>query len=358
MNNAQVLEMIAQLSDAPGAPGFEDEVLTVARRWADGLGEICEDSLRNLYIRRAENRGGRPTVLLDAHSDEVAFMVHSLRENGTLKFTPLGDWVDHTLPAHRVLVHNARGAWVPGVIASKPVHYMTSDEMKQPVRQPEMSIDVGACSYEEAKEDFALRPGEPVVPDTRFSYDEQHGLLWGKAFDCRLGCAALLGTLSALRGEALNVDVTAGLSSQEELSMRGAVVTAHTVAPDVAIVFEGCPADDTCVPKYEQQTCLKHGPMLRHMDGEMLTNPRFMRFALCLAAQCGIPVQDGVREHSATNGASIHLSHRGVPTIVIGLPVRYIHTHTGIAALSDYENAVKLACAVIRALNADVIGSF
>jgi Cellulase M and related proteins len=358
LDKTRVLELIAQLSDARGAPGFEDEVLLVARRWAKGLGEISEDSLRNLYIGRAGNTGGRPTVLLDAHSDETAFMVHSIRENGTLKFVPLGDWVDYTLPAHKVLVRNARSEWVPGVIASKPIHYMTEEETKRPVRQPDMSIDVGACSYEEAAKIFALRPGEPVVPDTHFSYDEQHDLMWGKAFDCRLGCAALLGTLDVLKNDGLNVDIVAGISTQEELSMRGAVVTARSVAPDIAIVFEGCPADDTCVPKYEMQTRLKYGPMLRHMDGEMLTNPRFMRFALGLAEQCGIPVQDGVREHSATNGASIHLSNRGVPTIVIGLPVRYIHTHVGIAAFGDYENAVRLSCAVIRALNADTIGSF
>jgi len=140
--------------------------------------------------------------------------------------------------------------------------------------------------------------------------------------------------------------------------MRGAVITARVVKPDAAIVFEGCPADDTCVPEAEMQTRIKHGPMLRHIDGAMLTNPRFMRFALDTAALHGIPVQDGVREHSATNGASIHLSNEGVPTIVIGLPIRYIHTHIGIAAYQDYMHAVQLAVALLRALNADTIFGF
>lgn len=358
MNRDSAIEMIAQLSDAYGAPGFEDDVLSVARTWASGLGDLSWDSMRNFYIRRSENTGRRPMVLLDAHSDEVAFMVHSVRENGTLKFIPLGGWVDYTLPAHTVRVRNREGAWIAGVIASKPIHYMTAEEEKRPVRQPDMSIDVGARSREEAVRQFGLGPGQPVVPDTRFSYDRENDLMWGKAFDCRLGCAALLGTLDALKGEALSVDITAGISTQEELDMRGAIITARKVKPDAAIVFEGCPADDTCVPEAEMQTRIKHGPMLRHIDGAMLTNPRFMRYALDTAARAGIPAQDGVREYSATNGASIHLSNEGVPTIVIGLPIRYIHTHVGIAAYQDYQHAVQLAAAILRALDRDTILSF
>lgn len=358
MDQSKAIEMIAQLSNAYGAPGFEDDVLTVAQRWACDFGEITSDAMRNLYIRRNGNTGKRPMVLLDAHSDEVAFMVHSVRKNGTIKFIPLGGWVDYTLPAHTVRIRNNAGQWIPGMIASKPIHYMTDEEYLQPVRQANMSIDVGACSREEAISVFGIAPGQPIVPDTAFTYDAKNDLMWGKAFDCRLGCAALLGTLAALDGETLSVDITAGMATQEELDMRGAVITARVVKPDVAIVFEGCPADDTCVPEAEMQTRIKHGPMLRHIDGEMLTNPRFMRFALDTARREGIPAQDGVRERSATNGASIHLSNEGVPTIVIGLPIRYIHTHVGIAAYQDYKHAVQLAAAILRALDADTILSF
>jgi putative aminopeptidase FrvX len=98
--------------------------------------------------------------------------------------------------------------------------------------------------------------------------------------------------------------------------------------------------------------------MLRFMDARMITHPRFQRFALDLGERLGIPVQGGVRSGGSTNGAPIHLSGLGIPCIVIGVPVRYIHTHYGIAACSDFENAVKLGAAVIRALNAEVIGGF
>jgi putative aminopeptidase FrvX len=90
----------------------------------------------------------------------------------------------------------------------------------------------------------------------------------------------------------------------------------------------------------------------------MITNPRFQRFALDLAGKKGIPVQEAVRTGGATNGGIIHLTGKAVPVIVIGIPVRYIHTHYGIASYADFENSVKLGCEVIRALSAEIIAGF
>ena len=352
------LEMIAALSNANGVSGFEDAVLEVARRYAPANAVVTEDHLRNLYLRRGANTGGKPVVMLDAHSDEVGFMIHSIRPNGTLKFITLGGWVGSNIPAHRVRVMNRDGVYIPGVTVAKPPHFMTEAEKKQMPEVPDMSIDVGASSLEEARDVFGIRVGAPVVPDVSFEYDQAHDLMFGKAFDNRLGCAAILATLEALSDEALDVDVVGAMAVQEEVGTRGAAVTARTVRPDVAIVFEGCPADDTVVPAHEVQTAIHKGPMLRHIDSRMITNPRYQRFALDLGAHLGIPVQESVRTGGSTNGAPIHLSNQGIPVIVVGLPVRYIHSHYGIASLEDFRNAVKLACAVLRRLNADVIAGF
>jgi putative aminopeptidase FrvX len=135
-------------------------------------------------------------------------------------------------------------------------------------------------------------------------------------------------------------------------------VTANAVRPDVAIVFEGCPADDTVVEPYMVQTAIRKGPMLRHIDAMMITHPRFQRYALDTAQRKGIPAQEAVRTGGATNGAPIHLSSLGVPCIVIGIPVRYIHSHYGIAAYCDFENGVRLAAEIIRSLNADELAGF
>ena len=177
-------------------------------------------------------------------------------------------------------------------------------------------------------------------------------------------------TVDALRNLAENQSVMLNAQTQglerSSLSLRfrsavgtrGAAVTASRVRPDVAIVFEGCPADDTCADPYMVQTALKKGPMLRFIDARMITHPRFQRFALDLGEQLGIPVQSGVRAGGSTNGAPIHLSGLGVPCIVVGVPVRYIHTQVGLASAADLENAARLAAAVIEHLNADVIAGF
>lgn len=358
MEKGKMLGMIQELSNANGACGFEDEVLTVLRKYGAGLGEFEEDSLRNLYLSRSENRGKLPVIQLDAHSDEVSFMIQAIAPNGTLRFIPLGGWVANNIPAHKIRVRGADGSYIPGVVAAKPPHFMSEAEKKSPASIENMVIDIGASSYEEAVNDYKIRIGAPVVPDVDFEYNDAHDLMMGKAFDCRLGCASIVAAMDALKGQDLRADVVAGFSVQEEVGARGAAVTANHIKPDIAIVFEGCPADDTFSEPYMIQTAIKRGPMLRHIDARMITNPRFQRFALDLAEEIGIPVQESVRTGGSTNGAPIHLSNSSVPAIVIGLPVRYIHSHYGIASYKDCENAVKLAVNVIQRLDSDLIKSF
>ena len=342
MEKAQALEMIAAISNANGVSGFEEEVAAVIRPYAETVGETCVDRMRNVFIRRFENNGKRPVVQLDAHSDEVGFMVQAICPNGTLRIIPIGGWVPSNIPAHKVWVRNNEGKYIPGLTASKPPHFMTEAERRSPLEMSHITIDIGATSAEEAVRDFGIRIGEPVSPDVSFTYDETHDLMVGKAFDCRVGCAAILKTLHELKGEELNVDIVGACAAQEEVGVRGATITANVIKPDIAIVFEGCPADDTVVEPYMVQTAIKRGPMLRHIDAKMITNPRYQRYALGLAEELGIPVQDAVRASGATNGSAIHLSGAGVPVIVIGIPVRYAHTHYGISAYSDFDNAVKL----------------
>lgn len=358
MDKEKTLKMITDLSNAYGVSGFEDQAVDLVRSYSEGLGEIQEDSLRNIYIRRYGNTGSHPILQLDAHSDEVGFIIQAIRPNGTLQIVPLGTWVTHNIPAHKVWVLNGEGVYIPGIVASKPPHFMSEQEKSSPLSMQQITVDVGATSKEEAIKEYNIRIGTPIVPCVDFEYISEHDLMLGKALDNRLGCASVISTLKELEGVALMVDIVGAVASQEEVGARGAQVTTRTVKPDIAIVFEGCPADDTCVDSYEIQTAIKKGPMLRHIDGKMITNPRFQRFALNMAAKRNIPVQEAVRAGGSTNGAYIHLSNLGVPTIVIGIPVRYAHTHYGISTYYDYENGVKLACEIIKVLNDDIIKGF
>ena len=354
--DSNALQMIAELADAPGASGFEDEVVSVARRWCAPIGELKEDFLRNLYIYRKENRGNRPVVMLDAHSDEVGLVVHSIKPNGTLRFLMLGSWNKNALIGTKVRVRNADGDYLPGIIAAKPVHFMSAAEKETAASDISgMVIDVGAVSYEDAVENFRVRMGEPVVPDTKFHYDEKRDLMFGKGFDCRIGCAALIEALRRLDGKELPCDVVGVLSTQEELGPRNSKVTVHHVHPDIAIVMEGCPADDTFTEPYAIQTALKKGPMFRHLDVSAICAPRYQRWALDLAAKKGIPVQESVRQGGGNNAASIQTALVGAPSIVCGIPVRYAHAPNCISTCYDLEKSIEMVIALLENITPEMI---
>ena len=353
------LELIKALSEAKAPSGFEDASIAVAGEFAETFAAVEEDHLRNLYVTPKKSQNSdKPVFMLDAHGDEVGMMIHSITPKGTLHFLTLGRWDPNTLPASKVMVHTKFNTWIPGIIAAKPVHFMTEEEKGKPLNIADLVIDVGAVSYEDAVENFGVRIGEPAVSAVDFSYDEQHDIMFGKGFDCRIGCAAMLESVKRLSDKDLPFAVRGVMSAQEEVGERGVQVAVQNTAPQVAICFEGCPADDTCVEQYMVQTAIKRGPMLRHIDSRMITNPRYQRYALDLAEKLGIPVQDSVRSAGSTNGAAIHLTEKAVPVIVIGVPVRYAHTHYGISAYADFDNAVKLACEILKRLDEEQIMSF
>ena len=352
------VKMFGEICDAFGPSGFEEDVIRTVAKYCKGL-ELENDAMNNLYARMPGEDPEKPVVMLDAHTDECGFMVQSIRENGSLEILMLGGVILTNLPAHTVMIRTRSGKLVRGIISSKPIHFMNEAERaSQSLSIETLIVDVGAVSRKEVTEVFGISIGDPAVPEVSFSYDEERDLCFGKAFDNRLGCAAVLDTMKALKGEKLDVDYVGVLSSQEEIGERGAFVTRDVVKPDIAICFEGCPADDTFNPDYFIQTAMKKGPMLRHFDRCMVTNPRFQRFALELGKELGIPVQESVRSGGGTNGGPIHMSNGGVPVIVIGVPVRYIHSHHGFACVADYENSVKLAVEIIKRLNAETIQSF
>ena len=358
--NENTIRMIQELTDAAGASGFEDEVILTAKKYGEEFAQTEEDCLRNLYLYRRKITGNKPVMMLDAHSDEVGLMVHSIKPNGTLRFVTLGRWTDQALPASKVLVRNRYGKYIPGIVASKPPHFMTPAERQAGGSTDIQSlvIDVGAVSKEDAVENFGIRIGEPVVPDVSFTYDEQHDIMMGKGFDCRIGCAALIESMRRLAEEELAVDLVGVLSSQEEVGERGVRVAVNKVAPQIALCFEGCPADDTFTEPYAIQTALKKGPMLRFMDCSVICSPRYQRYVLDLAEEKHLAVQASVREGGGNNGAIINTAMDGIPAIVVGVPVRYIHSPNGITSYYDFEATVQLAVEVVRSMSEEVIRSF
>ena len=345
------IQLIKDLTAAFGPPGFEEDVVAVAKKYAPA-GYTCErDSLMNFYMFKDAYKENAPTVLIDAHSDEIGLMVQAVKPNGSIVFHNLGGWVPMTLLAQKMHIRNLNGELISGVIAARAPHFGGIDEAP---KLNSLILDIGASGKEEVVNEYKIAPGCPIVPCVDF---EMRGdTMIAKAFDDRIGCAAVLEALEALKDSELRV--VGALSSQEEMGLRGARVVANRVSPDFAICIEGAPADDTFAEPHLIQTRMGKGPMLRIIDGGMITNPRALGFAREVAAREGIAVQEAVRTAGGTNGGAIHMSGCGVPVIVISCPVRYAHSHHTMASFSDYKACVALTAAIVKGLAAEIIHGF
>ncbi len=357
MEDKDQIDLIKDFSNANGAPGFEQEVANLFINKTSSKSNTDIDGIFNSYASLKSNTGHRPVVQLDAHADAVGFIVQAVRPNGLLKFVALGGWIPTNVPAMKVRVRNKRGEYVTGVVATKPPHFMTDFEKKALPVISDMSIDIGSLSREETINEFEIDTGCPIVPDVECEYNPKNKMFFGKDFDNRLGAAALVNMIDNLDSLPLSVDVVAALSTQEEVGLRGVHATTRKIAPDLGIVFEGCPCDDTFYPDWLAQTGLKRGPMLRDMDTSFIANPIFENFADAIANEYQIPHTRSVRTGGGVNGSVVEY-YEGAPTIVVGIPVRYEHTAYNWANLEDFQNAVKLVTKIIEKMDMVTIKSF
>lgn len=349
MKEQQAVTMIQELSNAFGVSGFEEEVTQVFRKYTQKAADFETDGIKNVYASLKQNTGNKPLLQLDAHSDEVGFMIQAVRKDGLLRFLPVGGWIPANTTAQKVKVRNRQGRLISGIITSKPPHFMSAEERKKAVSFDNLFIDVGATSQKEIEAVYQIEIGCPVVPAVTCEYDEETQRFLGKAFDCRIGDACMADVLSELAADDLPFDLTATLSAQEEVGERGAIVASNKVRADLGIVFEGCPADEM-EEGYMIQSAMGKGPMVRNMDVSMITSPEFQAYAFELAHKNHIPIQASVRKGGGTNGSAIN-EVKGAPAIVVGIPVRYAHTPHCYVDMKDYQNAKKLVLAILRSLD-------
>ena len=349
MQDEASLQLIRRLSLAAGAPGAEDEVRAIVREQLAEVGPIRYDGLGSLICEK-KGESDAPRVALDCHLDEVAFMVQRITDEGRLTFVPLGGWWGHVLLGQRVEVITEQGR-VPGVIGSTPPHFLTPEERKRVVDLKKMYVDLGASRREDA-EGLGIRPGDPVIPVADFREMAVEGVYSGKALDNRLGVAAMCEVMNAMRDEQHAGTLVGIAAVQEEVGLRGAGTASALAKPDVGIVLECAPADD--LPgQTERQGVLDGGPQIRLFDPTAISNRRLVRFTAAVAAECGIKIQLAVRPTGGTNAGAIHKSGTGVPTVVIAVPGRYIHSHVSLFHWNDYVGARKLALELARRLDAD-----
>lgn len=344
--------LIRELTDTDGVSGFESDIRAIFARRLKGAGETLLDRMGGIVVRRKGGSG--PRVMLDCHLDEIGFIVQHVTKDGFLKFLNLGGWTGHVLSAQRVTVHGDRGA-LPGIIGSTPPHFLPPERREKALTIPDLFIDIGAQSGEQAEE-WGVRTGSWAVPYSPFTPLKAGGRYVAKAFDNRLGCAlAIECTLAAKKTP--NQLFAAG-STQEEVGLRGASATAEIIQPDVAIVLECPPADDTPGFKAdESQGALGRGVQIRAYDPTMIANPRLVQLALEVAAAEEIPHQLTVRAGGGTNAGTIHRHRQGVPAVVLGVPARYIHSHTSVMQMDDFVAARRLVLALLQRLDRKTVAA-
>ncbi len=345
----ELATLLKTLTEAHGVPGYEMEIREVMRRLLEGLGEIDQDHIGSLICRRGE---GGPRVMLAAHMDEIGFMVKYITSEGFIRFTPLGGWFDQVLLGQRVVIKTHKGD-VVGVIGAKPPHLLSADERKKVVEKKDMYIDIGATSAKEVEE-AGVRVGDPIVPLAPFQVLVSGKAYLAKAFDDRVGCAVLVEVMRRLAREGHPNTVYGVATVQEEVGLRGAATSVEKVNPDVALILESDIAGDVPGIKPEESPVkLGGGPTIVVYDARMIPNLRLRDLAVETAQSLGIPVQFSVIEGGATDGGVIHLHKGGVPTLVIGVPARHIHSHSAIIHREDVERAIALVTALVQRLDAE-----
>ena len=350
------MNMLKELTEAHGAPGFEEEVQAIIKKHLPAGTKIEYDRLGSIVCKKEGTSPG-PRVMIPGHMDEIGFMVKLITDEGFIKFAPLGGWPDQVVLSQRVLVRGSKGD-VPGLVGSKPPHLMSSDERVKLVKKDDMFIDVGAKDKKEAEGKLGLRVGDPIAPESRFGALKNRKLLVAKAWDDRVGCAAFIDVLKALKNQRHPNTVYGAGTVQEEVGTRGAQTSVEVVKPDVCLVVEsGIAADVPGIKPEETQGKLGGGPLLYVLDGGMIGHRRLRDFIVDIADKKKIPYQLSLLLGAATDGRPIHLHAAGVPTIFIGVPVRYIHCAAGIMHADDYDHTVALIVETVKKLDAKALKS-
>lgn len=349
----ETLQMLKELAEAPGVSGHEAAAREVMRRYLEPLGEILTDNLGSI-IGRKEGPAGGPKVMLAGHLDEIGFMVTRITDEGYLKFQTLGGWWEQVMLAQRVEVYTHQGS-ILGVIGSKPPHILAPEERTKIVDKKTMFIDIGASSRAEAAA-WGVRPGDAVVPYGPFAQLRNPDLIMSKAWDNRFGCALAIEVLRRLQGQLHPNSVFAVGTVQEEVGLRGAATTTNLIAPDIGIALDtGVAGDMPGVSVDDAAGKLGGGPVILLFDSSLIAHQGLRNLVIDVAEAEQIPLQFDRMPGGGTDGGRMHIAGAGVPTIVIGIAVRYIHTHAAIMSRRDFDQVAQLLVALLHRLDAETV---
>jgi putative aminopeptidase FrvX len=352
----ELASLLKELTEAHGVPGYESPIRALIRKHLEPLGDLSQDKIGSVICKQIGDSEA-PKVMLAGHMDEIGFMVKFITDEGFIKFLPLGGWFDQVLLGQRVIIKTGKGDIV-GLIGAKPPHLLHPDERKKVVEKTDMYIDIGATSRAEV-EAAGVKQGDPIVPRADFVVLASQKAYLSKAFDDRVGVALIISLLREMKSKKHPNTLFGVATVMEEVGLRGATTSVRAIDPDVAIVLESDIAGDVPGIKPEESSVkMAKGPTVLIYDARMIPNLKLRDLVMRLAEENKIPLQISYVEGGATDGGSIHLHDIGVPTVVIAVPARHIHSHSSIIHQDDYQNAVKLLEILVSKLDRQTVADF
>ncbi|MHA1866355.1 MAG: M42 family metallopeptidase [Candidatus Heimdallarchaeaceae archaeon] len=338
----EIIKMQEKLSNLIGCPGYEEEVAEfilsqlndyVDRAWIDPLGNV-------LAIKKGTVENGMK-ILLDAHMDEVGFMISHIEEKGFLRIAPLGGIDKRVMFGTLLQFQTDNNEKIIGIVGSHPPHITKSEERESVPEISEMFVDIGCQSREEVLAK-GLHVGSVGTFYTKFEQLDDETVI-GKAFDDRTACNVLLQVLKALKDVEHSHTILAVFAVQEEVGGRGATVGAFELQPTIALALENTIASDVVgVPPNKVVTSIGNGPAVTAADRSLITPKKVLNRINQAAEKDNIKTQYKMPIFGGSDGGRIAITRSGVPTGVVSVPCRYIHGPVAILKIKDIAETIKL----------------
>ena len=342
-------ELLTALLTAAGPSGHEEEPARIWREAAASFAEVTSDTLGTSFARVAAAAPGAPTLALVGHIDEIGIAVTHIDENGMLAYTTVGGFAPETLIGQRIQFITKNGI-VTGAVGRKR---LTPEQIRDRPRAEhvDLHVDIGARSREEAE--TLIRVGDVGVWNGAPA-DLPNGRLLSRALDNRLGAYIVLESARRVaEAKSAEIDVVAVAAAQEEIGLFGARAAAYGLDPLVAIVVDVTPATDVPGGDARRAGRIELGMGAMIARGPTL-NKRVVEVLADVAQEEKIPHAFEVYSHStSTDADEFHLTRAGIPTALLSIPTRYLHTPNEICDLEDVESIIRLIVAFAHRLTRD-----
>jgi len=323
-----------------GLPGHEtpvrDFILEHVRKYATSV-EV--DRMGNILAFKKGTEENAKHIMFSGHMDEVGMLVLGINENGLLSYTTVGGIDPRVMVSKPVLVGPDA---VPGVIGAKAIHLQSRDEMSRVLGHDQLYIDIGA--RDKAAAEKLVKPGDPITFDSQW-VEFGNGLVKTKALDDRVGCM----TMMSLLENDYPCDITCAFTVQEETGLRGARCAAYNVKADAAIVLEGTSANDLgCVDEHLQVCRVGKGIVISFMDTASIGHKGLFNALRNAANKEGVNWQLKQFISGGNDAGALQTAYGALPTAVLSVPCRYIHSPSSVAAFADIEAQFLLADAFLK----------